>query len=195
MTALKDIFNRIKADPENSHFTNKNIEPLYYAAPTAKLLIIGQAPGEIAQNTKIMWNDRSGVRLRDWMGVSEDTFYNSGKIAVLPMDFYFPGKGKSGDLPPRKGFASKWHDQIIRAMPDIELTLLVGSYAQRYYLKTRSKMTLTQTVKDYRSYLPNYFPLVHPSPRNYIWIKRNPWFEDEVLPDLKKYVNRILSDR
>jgi uracil-DNA glycosylase len=193
MDVLKDLFNQIKADPENIRFTNRNIDPLYYAAPTAKLLIIGQAPGEIAQNTKIIWNDRSGVRLREWMGVSDDTFYHSGKIAVLPMDFYFPGKGKSGDLPPRKGFAAKWHDPIIRAMPDIELTLLVGSYAQKYYLKTHSKMTLTEIVKDYRRYLPDYFPLVHPSPRNTIWIKRNPWFEDSVLPDLKKLINRILS--
>ncbi|WP_353948242.1 uracil-DNA glycosylase family protein [Sporolactobacillus sp. Y61] len=193
MDVLKDLFNQIKADPENIRFTNRNIDPLYYAAPTAKLLIIGQAPGEIAQNTKIIWNDRSGVRLREWMGVSDDTFYHSGKIAVLPMDFYFPGKGKSSDLPPRKGFAAKWHDPIIRAMPDIELTLLVGSYAQKYYLKTHSKMTLTEIVKDYRRYLPDYFPLVHPSPRNTIWIKRNPWFEDSVLPDLKKLINRILS--
>jgi len=195
MDVFEDLFNRIKADPENIRFTNRNIDPLYYAAPTAKLLIIGQAPGEIAQNTKIIWNDRSGVRLREWMGVSDDTFYRSGKIAVLPMDFYFPGKGKSGDLPPRKGFAAKWHDPIIRAMPNIELTLLVGSYAQKYYLKTRSSMTLTEIVKDYRSYLPNYFPLVHPSPRNSIWIKRNSWFEKDVLPDLKKYINRILSDQ
>lgn len=189
---LKDIFNRIKADPENIQFTNKNIEPLYYAASTAKILIIGQAPGKIAQNTKIIWNDRSGTRLREWMGVSDDTFYNSGKIAVLPMDFYFPGKGKSGDLPPREGFAPKWHDQIIKAMPDIELTLLVGLYAQRYYLKTNSKMTLTDIVKNYRSYLPKYFPLVHPSPRNQIWIKKNPWFEEKVLPDLKEYIYQIL---
>ncbi|WP_010631112.1 uracil-DNA glycosylase family protein [Sporolactobacillus vineae] len=193
MDVFEDLFHRIKADPENIRFTNNNIDPLYYAAPTAKLLIIGQAPGEIAQNTKIIWNDRSGVRLREWMGVSDDTFYHSGKIAVLPMDFYFPGKGKSGDLPPRKGFAAKWHDPLIRAMPGIELTLLVGAYAQKYYLKAHSKMTLTEMVKNYRDYLPSYFPLVHPSPRNSIWIKRNPWFEDGVLPDLKKLINRILS--
>ncbi|MDD9149592.1 uracil-DNA glycosylase family protein [Sporolactobacillus sp. CQH2019] len=192
MNVLKDIFNRIKADPENIQFTNKDIEPLYYAASTAKILIIGQAPGKRAQNTKIIWNDRSGTRLREWMGVSDDTFYNSGKIAVLPLDFYFPGKGKSGDLPPREGFAPKWHAQIIKAMPDIELTLLVGSYAQRYYLKTNSQMTLTDIVKNYRSYLPDYFPLVHPSPRNQIWIKKNPWFEEKVLPDLKEYIYQIL---
>lgn len=192
VNVLKDIFNRIKADPENIQFTNKNIEPLYYAASTAKILIIGQAPGKRAQNTKIIWNDRSGTRLREWMGVSDDTFYNSGKIAVLPLDFYFPGEGKSGDLPPREEFAPKWHGQIIKAMPDIELTLLVGSYAQRYYLKTNSQMTLTDVVKNYRSFLPKYFPLVHPSPRNQIWIKKNPWFEEKVLPDLKEHIYQIL---
>ncbi|MFD2692550.1 uracil-DNA glycosylase family protein [Sporolactobacillus shoreicorticis] len=189
---LKDVFNQIKQDPENSDYTNRGIEPLYSAAPTAKLLIIGQAPGQKAQDSRIVWNDRSGIRLREWMGVSKETFYHSGKIAVLPMDFYFPGKGKNGDLPPRKGFASKWHHQLIQAMPDIELTLLVGLYAQKYYLKISSGMTLTQIVKNYRSYLPEYFPLAHPSPRNDIWIKRNPWFEEKVLPDLKKQIQRIL---
>lgn len=193
MDTLKAIFNRIKADPDNIQFTRKNIEPLYYAASSVKILIIGQAPGEKAQKTMIIWNDPSGIRLREWMGVSDDTFYHSGKIAVLPMDFYFPGKGKHGDVPPRADFASKWHQQLIKAMPDVKLTLLVGSYAQRYYLKTGSKQTLTQVVKHYRNYLPNYFPLVHPSPRNNIWMKKNPWFEEEVLPDLKTHIHQILS--
>ena len=174
-------------------FTEQGIEPLYYAGENARINIIGQAPGRKAQDTKIFWNDASGVRLRDWMGVSDDVFYHSGKIAVIPLDFYYPGKGKSGDLPPRKGFAEKWHQPLLDLMPNIELTILVGNYAQRYYLELNSKDTLTQTVKDYQKYLPNFFPIVHPSPLNYRWLKKNPWYEESVVPDLKERVAMILN--
>lgn len=115
------------------------------------------------------WDDPSGDRLRTWLGVSRDVFYNSGMIAILPMDFYYPGKGKSGDLPPRKGFAQNWHPQLLKLMPDIQSTILVGAYATRSYLHLGYKDRLTDSVRDYQQYLPNYFPIVHPSPRNKIW--------------------------
>ena len=182
MNEFDQIFNAIKNDPDNADFTSQGIEPLYYAGQKAKINIVGQAPGRKAQETKIFWNDVSGVRLREWMGVSDDEFYQSGEIAVVPLDFYYPGKAKSGDLPPRKGFAEKWHQPLLDLMPNIELTLLVGSYAQRYYLDLDSKATLTQTVMDYQKYLPKFFPLVHPSPLNYGWFKKNPWYEQDVLP-------------
>lgn len=115
------------------------------------------------------WDDPSGARLRTWLGVSRDVFYNSGMIAILPMDFYYPGKGKSGDLPPRKGFAQNWHPQLLKLMPDIQLTILVGAYATRSYLHLGYKDRLTDIVRNYQQYLPDYFPIVHSSPRNKIW--------------------------
>lgn len=193
MENLNDIYGEIKSDPENAKYSAKNIDPLYYAPKNARILIIGQAPGKKAQDTGIVWNDRSGDRLRDWLGIDRNVFYKSGKIAVLPMDFYFPGTGKSGDLPPRKGFAAKWHPRLLSVMPDIQLTLLVGSYAVKHYLHLKSSQKLTNVVKDYKSFLPKYFPLVHSSPRNQIWMKNNPWFEAEVLPDLREKTADILK--
>jgi uracil-DNA glycosylase len=193
MTEFDRIFEAIKGDPQNADYTRQDIEPLYYAGKEARINVIGQAPGKRAQDTKIFWNDPSGVRLRDWMGVSDDEFYNSGKIAIIPMDFYYPGKGKSGDLAPRKGFAQKWHQPLLDLMPNVELTLLIGSYAQRYYLSLKSKDTLTQTVKDYQQYLPEFMPLPHPSPRNFSWLAKNPWYEDQVLPELKQRTREILN--
>lgn len=189
---FQTIFEEIKNDPMNKEYTEKGIDPLYYADEEAQILIVGQAPGRVAQDTQIVWNDKSGDRLRDWMGVTRDEFYHSGKISVLPMDFYFPGKGKSGDLPPRKGFAEKWHPRLLSAMPNLKLTLLVGSYATKHYLNLKSSAKLTDVVHNYQNYLPQYFPLVHPSPRNQLWMSRNPWFEAEVLPDLKHRIDEIL---
>lgn len=189
---FQKIFEEIKADPMNREYTLKGINPLYYADADAQILIVGQAPGKVAQDTQIVWNDKSGDRLRDWMGVSDNEFYHSGKIAVLPMDFYFPGKGKSGDLPPRKGFADKWHPRLLEAMPNLKITLLVGSYAIKHYLHLKSSVKLTDIVHNYQDYLPQYFPLVHPSPRNQLWMSRNPWFEKDVLPDLKQRIDQFL---
>ncbi len=140
-----------------------------------------------------MWNDQSGDRLRAWMGISRDTFYNSGDIAVIPMDFYYPGKAKSGDVPPRKEVAEKWHQKMLDIMPNIQLTLLIGSYAQKHYLNVPRSTTITNLVQNYRNFLPEYFPLVHPSPRNNIWLAKNPWFEQEVVPELQKIVQNILK--
>ena len=189
---FKAIAEEIRRDPENASFTKRGIDPLFFAGPECRIMIVGQAPGRVAEESGIVWNDRSGDRLRDWMGIDRDTFYNSGKLAIVPMDFYFPGTGKSGDLPPRKDFADKWHPRMLELMPDLKLTILVGSYATKRYLKLKSSASLTQVVKDYHDYLPDFFPLVHPSPRNQIWMKKNPWFDQTVIPDLQELVAQIM---
>ena len=182
----------IMLDVDNKVYSDKGIEPLFSAPRTAKILIIGQAPGIKAQESRIFFNDKSGVKLREWMGIDNELFYNSGLIGVVPMDFYYPGKGKSGDLPPRKGFAAKWHPQILAQLPQLELTILIGQYAQRYYLP-ENRLNVTDTVKNYREFLPHFLPLVHPSPRNQLWQAKNPWFAQEVIPTLQALVKQIIE--
>lgn len=193
MDSLEQLVADIMADEQNASYTEQGIKPLFTVPKTARINIVGQAPGIRAQESGLYWNDPSGDNLRKWLGVDRETFYNSGLFAVVPMDYYFPGKGKSGDLAPRKGFADKWHKRTLALAPNIELHILVGSYAQRYYLKQKSSAKLTNTVKHYKDYLPEFFPLVHPSPRNNIWLRKNPWFEEEVIPDLQKRVKAILE--
>ncbi|MCR9036769.1 uracil-DNA glycosylase family protein [Tractidigestivibacter montrealensis] len=186
------VFQAIRADEQNGEFTRQGIDPLYTASATSRLVIIGQAPGRVAQETRIPWNDKSGDRLRDWLGIDRVTFYDPSAVALLPMDFYYPGKGKSGDLPPRRGFAEKWHPVLLGMMPQVRLTVLVGSYATRRYLELSSSAKLTDVVRNYADYLPRFFPLVHPSPRNQLWMSRNPWFETDVLPRLRSEVASAL---
>ena len=193
MDKFKEIFEAIKADPQNKKYTKDGIEPLYSVHKEAKICIIGQAPGIRAQESRLFWNDPSGDRLRDWLGIDRTTFYESNKISILPLDFYFPGKGKSGDLPPRAGFAQKCHKELLEEMPEIELFILVGSYAIKYYLNLKSSAKTTEVIHDFEAYLPKYFPLVHPSPRNNMWLAKNPWFEPELLPELKKRVAQLMK--
>ncbi|MDS1014290.1 MULTISPECIES: uracil-DNA glycosylase family protein [Lactococcus] len=193
MDKFKEIFEAIKADPQNKKYTKDGIEPLYSVHKEAKICIIGQAPGIRAQESRLFWNDPSGDRLRDWLGIDRTTFYESNKISIMPLDFYFPGKGKSGDLPPRAGFAQKWHKALLEEMPEIELFILVGSYAIKYYLNLKSSAKTTEVIHDFEAYLPKYFPLVHPSPRNNMWLAKNPWFEPELLPELKKRVAQLMK--
>lgn len=167
--------------------------PVVAFSKESKILIIGQAPGTNVHASGIPWDDASGRRLRQWMGISEEDFYNPDKIAIVPMGFCYPGKGKSGDLPPRKECAPEWHEKIFDYLGQVKLTLLIGQYAQKYYLKKEIKKTLTETVQEYDSYLPDFFPLVHPSPRNQIWIKKNPWFEELVVPTLQRKIKEILT--
>jgi uracil-DNA glycosylase len=195
MTSADEIFTAIQNDPENEKYTKQGIQPLYYVDPQATILLISQAPSRKAQESMVFWDDASGQRLRDWMGVTTDEFYHSGKIAVLPLDFYYPGKGKQGDLPPRKGFAEKWHEPLLKLMPNIQLTLLIGQYAQRYYLGRKRQKTLTETVAHYQDYLPDYFPLVHPSPLNYGWLNHHPWFGERVVPALRERVRESFEWR
>ena len=193
MRSIEDIRQAIIADPENKDFTKRGIFPLFEAHETARIVLVGQAPGSRAEATGLYFRDPSGDNLRAWLGVDEEMFYESGLYAVVPMDFYFPGSGKSGDLPPRKDFADKWHEDILAQMPNVELMILIGQYAQHYYLKQRKSVKVTDNVRNYQNFLPDYFPLVHPSPRNNIWQVKNPWFREEVLPDLKRIVAEILS--
>ena len=177
----------------NHDFTQQGMLPLYHVEPQAEILLVSQAPSRQAQASMTFWDDASGNRLRDWMGVTKDQFYHSGKLAVLPLDFYYPGKHEhGGDLPPRKGFADKWHQPLLELMPQIKLTLLIGQYAQKYYLPQREK-TLTATVAHYRDYLPAYFPLVHPSPLNYGWMNHHPWFMTDVVPELQARVHQLIQ--
>lgn len=192
-----DIFEMIKqeimAGPMNDYYTRDGISPLFKASENAGIAIVGQAPGRKAEKSQLYWNDLSGDRLREWMGISREEFYGTDRIAHLPMDFYYPGKAKQGDLPPRKGFAEKWHPLLLEKMPNIETIILVGNHAQKYYLGNKMEKNLTETVRNYKNYLPKYLPLVHPSPLNIGWFKRNPWFESEVLLVLKEIVGNCLN--
>ncbi len=166
--------------------------PILRAGVAARILIVGQAPGRRVHETGIPWNDPPGDRLRDWMQVSRDTFYDEKRIAIIPTGLCYPGTGKGGDLPPCAECAPLWHPRLRAALPDIRLTLLVGSYAQAYYLGDRAQKTLTETVRHYRDYLPEFLPLPHPSPRNQAWLKNNPWFAEEVLPLLHAKIAELL---
>lgn len=192
MNRFQEIKHQIIADPMNEAFTSRNIEPLFKASTDARIAVVGQAPGRKAEETQLFWNDPSGDRLREWMGISREVFYETSAIAHLPMDFYYPGKAKSGDMPPRKNFAQIWHPLLLEEMPNIETIILVGSYAQKYYLGKRREKNLTETVRQFDQYLPDYLPLVHPSPLNLGWMKKNPWFEEEVLPVLRTLVKSKL---
>ncbi|WP_046745784.1 uracil-DNA glycosylase family protein [Kordia zhangzhouensis] len=167
--------------------------PILSAHVSSKIILIGQAPGLKVHQNGIPWNDMSGKRLRQWLNVPDAVFYDEKKIALIPMGFCYPGKGKSGDLAPRKECAEAWHNQLLHYMPQAELVLLVGQYAQKYYLKEKAKKTLTETVANYDCFLPAFFPLPHPSPRNRFWLHKNPWFEENVLPELQRRVATILN--
>lgn len=190
---LIEIRKAIINDPAQESYNTYGWHPLFAVDEQSKILIIGQAPGIKTQEKNIVWKDLSGNRLRDWLGVDEKTFYNVKAFGQMPMDFYFPGKAKTGDKPPRKDFAPKWHPKILAELKNVRLILLIGNYAQRYYLKDLVKQNLTQTVHAYKDYLPLYFPLPHPSPLNVRWFKQNPWFELDVLPILKDIVRQILE--
>ncbi|WP_024599447.1 uracil-DNA glycosylase family protein [Pseudoalteromonas sp. TAE56] len=167
--------------------------PVIQFNPNARILIAGQAPGVKVHETGVPFNDASGNRLREWLGLTRDEFYDANNIAILPMGFCYPGRGKSGDLPPRKECAPAWREQLLAALPNIELTIVLGKYAQAYHLPETKKMPLTELVKSWREYWPNYLVLPHPSPRNNIWLKKNPWFEQDVLPELDKRIATILN--
>jgi len=168
--------------------------PVLRGRATAKLLIVGQAPGTRVHATGLPWNDPSGDRLRTWMRVDRDLFYDESRVAIIPMGLCYPGRDpRGGDLPPRPECAPLWHPRLRPLLPEIRLTLLVGTYAQRFYLASRCGRSVTDTVRAWRSYLPDFLPLPHPSFRNLAWLRRNPWFEAEVLPALRAMVAELLS--
>ena len=166
--------------------------PVLRVHADARLLIVGQAPGTRVHASGVPWDDPSGDRLRDWLGLGKEEFY-SERVGIVPMGFCYPGKGRSGDLPPREECAPEWHERVLAHMPDVELTLLLSRYAHDFYLAGRAKKTVTETVRAWKDHRPRFVPMPHPSPRNNLWLRRNPWFEKEVLPYLRRRVKRILG--
>ncbi|QKE41927.1 MAG: uracil-DNA glycosylase family protein [Ferrovum myxofaciens] len=166
--------------------------PVLQIHPQARVLIAGQAPGKRVHESGVPFDDASGDRLRDWMGVTREVFYNSKQIAILPMGLCFPGTGKSGDLPPRSECVRTWRDQLLDHLRHLEVTLVIGQYAQAYHMNVK-RSSLTETVRDWRSYWPEIIPLPHPSPRNNIWLDRNPWFEKELIPMLRRRMSEVLK--
>lgn len=167
--------------------------PIVQVNPQAKILIVGQAPGRKTHHKGIPFDDPSGDRLREWMGVSRETFYDESIVAVLPMAFCYPGTGKSGDLAPPPQCADQWREQLLKFMPDIQLTLVIGQYALDWHVGDQQARNLTETVRGWKSHWPKLLPMPHPSPRNNRWLKNNPWFASEVLPQLRRRVSSLTS--
>jgi len=186
---LTEIRNCVICLPQLIHGVN----PVLSAHKNSKIAIVGQAPGSVVHRTGIPWDDKSGERLRQWLNIDKSIFYNPEQIALIPMGFCYPGKGKTGDLPPRIECAPQWHDPLFEQMNKLELVVLIGTYAQGYYLKEKIKKTLTETVRNYTDYLPDFFVLPHPSPRNNIWMKKNPWFEKDLIPEFKIIVKELIE--
>lgn len=168
-------------------------KPVFRADPRAVILVAGQAPGRRVHETGIPFNDPSGDRLRIWMGLDREQFYDVSRVAILPMGFCYPGTGKSGDLPPRPECAPQWREQLLAQLPRIRLVLAIGRYAQAWHLGTDRKTNLTETVRHWRDYWPALLPLPHPSPRNNRWLSQNPWFEAEVIPLLQQRVGELMA--
>jgi len=167
--------------------------PVVQVHPDAKILIAGQAPGKRVHETGIPFNDPSGDRLRDWLGLTQSTFYDQRTVALLPMGFCYPGTGASGDLPPRPECEPAWRAKLLSHLRSVKITLLLGQYAQKSYLGARRCKTLTETVRNWQAYGPNVMPLPHPSPRNNLWLKKNPWFEDNLLPLVRAKIRQLMD--
>ncbi|MDX1816260.1 MAG: uracil-DNA glycosylase family protein [Marinobacter sp.] len=167
--------------------------PVVQLSETSRILVVGQAPGRRVHETGLPFNDPSGDRLRQWMGVTRDTFYDESRLAILPMGFCYPGTGKSGDLPPRPECAATWRDELLSRLTNIELTLVIGQYAHAWHIG-KSRASLTENVRAWREYWPRLVPMPHPSPRNNLWLRRNPWFEQEVVPALQNRISEVLNE-
>lgn len=168
-------------------------KPLIQGSKASRIIVIGQAPGAAAHQTGIPWDDRSGARLRDWLGVNDDEFYDPAIVAHMPMGFCFPGSGKSGDLRPRPECAPEWHERLLKEFKAVSLTVIIGKYAFDQYLSDQFG-SITEAARSYESLLPRQIALPHPSPRNNLWLKKNPWFEHEVLPRLQRRVRRLIQE-
>ncbi len=189
-SASETLIDEIRACTVCAHALEAGPRPVVQFATGSRIVIIGQAPGSRVHRSGVPWDDPSGDRLRDWTGLSKAEFYDPDKVALMPMGFCYPGKGKSGDLPPRRECAPLWHERVLSMLKGRRLTLLVGAYAQAHYLRTRN---LTDAVRDFAQQPAGFFPLPHPAWRSAIWMRRNPWFEIDVLPALRASVRRALS--
>jgi len=192
-TATDSLLASIRACTVCADFLTAGPRPIVQFSDSARIVIIGQAPGSKVHASGVPWNDDSGDRLREWIGLSRGLFYDPARVALVPMGFCYPGKGKSGDLPPRPECAPLWHSRIMALLPVKRLTLLVGTYAQQAYLKLPKGATLTETVRTFHGYGPDFLPLPHPAWRSVIWMKRNPWFEQDVLPASRASVQALLE--
>jgi uracil-DNA glycosylase len=192
VTALDLLLAEIRACTLCAEHLPHGPRPVVRASSTARLLVVGQAPGRRVHATGIPFNDPSGERLRDWMGVTREEFYDEARVAIVPMGFCYPGTGKGGDLPPRPECAPAWRERLLERLPKIELTLVIGRYAHDYHLAGRGR-SVTEVVQAWRAHGPGVVPLPHPSPRNLLWLRRNPWFETDLLPDLRARVRRVLD--
>lgn len=196
MTSLTSLINDVRTCTLCAEYLPLSPRPVFQVHASARILIAGQAPGKKVHETGIPFNDPSGDRLRTWMGISHETFYDPMQVAILPMGFCFPGTGKSGDLPPRRECAAAWRAALLSHLKNLKLTLALGQYAQAYHLPKEGKgkgAPLTETVLAWRNNWPDIIPLPHPSPRNNLWLKRNPWFEEELIPILRARVSEILG--
>lgn len=188
---IREFKEKLREDERNKAYSKRGIDPIFQINKDSKILIIGQAPGKRVEETGILFNDKSGERLVDWLGIDMKTLHG-GDFSIIPMDFYYPGKGKSGDKAPRRFIGEEYHPYLLNELKDIKLTILIGAYSQKFYLKDDFKKNLTETVKSFEDYLPKYFPLVHPSPLNNRWMAKNPFFEKEVIPALRNLVGEII---
>jgi len=191
--SLKELLPEINECRLCEAFLPLGARPVLQINSQSKILIAGQALGLKVHESGIPFNDASGDRLRKWMGISKVSFYDSAKISILPMGFCYPGKGKSSDLPPRSECAFTWREKVLSLMPNIELILIVGTYAQQWHMKESKKKNLTETVRQWKDFWPEQLPLPYPTPRNNIWLKKNVWFEQDVIPALQSRVLRILE--
>lgn len=192
MISLESLVMDIRACRECEAELPCGPRPILSVHRCSRILIIGQAPGVRVHESGVPWDDASGERLREWMGIARDDFYDASKVALVPMGFCYPGTGKNGDLPPRKECSELWHERLLSHLEAVKLTLVIGRYAQLYRLADKNKSTLTKTVEAWKEFTPAAIPLPHPSPRNNRWLKRNPWFIDTVIPYLKRRTKSLL---
>jgi uracil-DNA glycosylase len=190
---LSALLNDVRRCTVCAPYLAEGVRPVLQVDDRSRILVAGQAPGRKVHSTGMPFDDASGERLRSWMGIGADVFYDPSQVAILPMGFCYPGTGKSGDLPPRKECAPLWREPLLAAMPHIELLLVIGQYAINWHLPQCAGQTLTDTVRNWRSHWPRMLPLPHPSPRNNIWLKANPWFTAEVVPALQTRVQTALG--
>ncbi|MCC6193507.1 MAG: uracil-DNA glycosylase family protein [Burkholderiales bacterium] len=191
--SLDTLLAAVRACRRCEHELPLGARPVVRAHQAARILVVGQAPGLRVHATGVPWDDPSGQRLRDWMGVRAETFYDETLVAIIPMGFCYPGRGNGGDMPPRRECAELWLDSLLAKLPSIRTTLLVGQYAQRHFLGSRAKRSLTETTRAWREYAPRYIPLPHPSPRNQPWFRRHPWFEQQLVPEIKAAVEALVA--